>query len=251
MAHPATRLLPRPGLTSSWSSLTPSTLLTRTAASSNPLTHCRPFLSSLLNQTSTPQELTAQRTLPYNHRQLYDLIADIDAYSTFLPYCKTSRVTQWTPHPDADGRRWPTQADLTAGWGGIEDTYTSRVFCIPGSGIVEAISGDEGCTEIPASVLAQHKLQDSGPPPSQGREGENKDAVFKSLITRWTITPAADATRPDRFQSDWSDVRLSIKFRFANPLYGAVSAAVADKVAPVMVDAFVAQARRILGEPGR
>ncbi|KAI1391176.1 uncharacterized protein F4822DRAFT_395853 [Hypoxylon trugodes] len=201
--------------------------------------------------TSTPQTLTAARRLPYNHERLYDLIADIDSYKRFLPYCKISRITHWTPPTPSQSthfhnRRWPTRADLTAGWGGFEETYTSRVFCVPSSGIVEAISGN-AYSEIPAAELRQHSLTDPGPLSSS----QPNNGVFESLVTRWTVLPATEATRADRFQHDWSDVRLSIKYQFANPLYMAVSAAVADKVAPVMVEAFVEQARRILGETGK
>ncbi|KAH9910017.1 hypothetical protein F4778DRAFT_775917 [Xylariomycetidae sp. FL2044] len=232
----------------------------------------RPFFSHLTS-SSEPQTLTAHRTLPYSAASLYDLIADIDSYPTFLPYCKSARVTSWTdpsPYPSSSSssspssdpsptsnppaRRWPTSADLTAGWGGLEETYTSRLFCIPGQ-IVEAISGDDAqvSTEIPASLLREHGLYSQAttkplPPGGQrGGGGGGGGTVFKSLITRWTITPNEARTRADRFQTEWTDVGLSIKFRFANPLYGAVSAAVADKVAPLMVEAFVKQADRVLG----
>ncbi|KAI1096878.1 hypothetical protein F5B19DRAFT_10429 [Rostrohypoxylon terebratum] len=202
-----------------------------------------------------PQTLTASRRLPYRHTHLYNLIADVDSYVCFLPYCQTSRVTHWTtPSPSASPstssptpppRRWPTRADLTAGWGGIQETYTSRLFCIPSQGIVEAISGDARTT-IPASDLQKYGLVDAGPDPvPRTGSGSGDGGVFKSLVTRWTVTPAGTGGE------EWSDVRLSIRYQFANPLYMAVSSAVADKVAPIMVEAFVGRARQVLGEPGR
>ncbi|XDG02053.1 hypothetical protein ABKA04_001668 [Annulohypoxylon sp. FPYF3050] len=198
--------------------------------------------------TPPPQTLTASRRLPYLHTQLYDLIADVDSYVSFLPYCQTSRVTKWTTPSFTHPRRWPTRADLTAGWGGIQETYTSRLFCIPSLGIVEAISGDARTTLSP-SELQKHGLVDTGPDPtSNSRSGNGNGGgdggVFKSLVTRWTVTPAGA-------EGEWSDVRLSIRYQFANPLYMAVSSAVADKVAPIMVEAFVERARRVLGDPGK
>lgn len=120
------------------------------------------------------------------------------------------------------------------------------MFCVPSLGVVEAISGDAR-TEIPPSELQKAGLTDPGPGGGESGIGTGEGGVFTSLVTRWTVTPAEDAAQ----QHDWSDVRLSIRYRFANPLYTAVSGAVADKVAPVMIEAFVEQARRVLGETGK
>ncbi|KAH7033304.1 dehydrase and lipid transport-domain-containing protein [Microdochium trichocladiopsis] len=262
--------------------------ITTTAATRTATRHTRRnFFSS-----PPPQTLTAERTLPYPAARVYDLIADVDSYTQFLPYCKVARVTAWTdprPYPNSsssttdknnDGtatatatantttasgsldptlaaqhRRWPTRADLTAGWGGFEETYTSRLFCIPGR-YVEAISGDAR-TEIPASLLREHGLVDPGPLPdsrnnsSSSAQNSSNAGVFKSLVTRWTVTPDEARTKRDMYQHEWTNVRLDIRFAFANPLYAAVSSAVADKVAPIMIDAFDKRARAILGHPSR
>ncbi|KAI0201305.1 hypothetical protein F4808DRAFT_133676 [Astrocystis sublimbata] len=233
----------------------------------------RTFLSSLLSSSPLPpQTLTASRRLPYNHAALYALIADIDSYSAFLPYCSVSRVTAWS-HPDPQNdtdpllahRRWPTRADLTAGWGGLEQTYTSRVLCVPGS-IVEALSGDGARSGIAPDVLARYGLRDEPPTSAPGETGSShrsgsveEEGVFKTLVTRWTVTPvsrlaaAADGRRTTGVsqQTEWSDIDLNIRFQFANPLYGAVSSAVADKVAPVMIEAFVKRADKLLGGTAR
>ncbi|KAI0408180.1 hypothetical protein F4802DRAFT_455678 [Xylaria palmicola] len=244
---PPTHILPRP-----------RTLRLRRS----PVRHLRrTFLSSILSSASLPpQVLTASRRLPYNHAALYDIIADIDSYSAFLPYCSSSRVTSWTAQRDPEfGRRWPTRADLTAGWGGLEQTYTSRVLCLPGS-VVEALSGDGARSGIPPDVLARYSLEDepSSTSPSTviGSGNDREEGVFKTLVTRWTVRPVADATpggtgeetvaRSAR-QTEWSDVNLNIRFQFANPLYGAVSSAVADKIAPIMIEAFVERAKKVLG----
>lgn len=215
----------------------------------------RTFLSSILSSSpSPPQTLTASRRLPYNHAALYNIIADIDSYSAFLPYCSSSRVTSWTAQPDPDFcRHWPTRADLTAGWGGLEQTYTSRVFCVPGS-IVEALSGDGARSGIAPDILDKYKLKDEPATPTapsrpstieSGIGGE--EGVFKTLVTRWTVTPTASAPNSPGEQAEWSDVNLNIRFQFANPLYGAVSSAVADKIAPIMIEAFVERAKKVLG----
>ncbi|OHE95898.1 polyketide cyclase/dehydrase and lipid transporter [Colletotrichum orchidophilum] len=169
--------------------------------------------------SSQPQVLTASRTMPYPSPQLYDIISDVDAYSTFVPYCAASRVTAWSVPDAATGRKWPTQADLRVGWGGFEETFTSRLHCIPGSS-VEAISG--------ADV--------EGASPGNGGEG---GAVFRSLVTKWQLRPLTSGTG--------TEVDLVIRFQFANPLYSAVSAAVSEKVAGVMIEAFQKRVKAVLG----
>ncbi|KAI5924747.1 dehydrase and lipid transport-domain-containing protein [Camillea tinctor] len=244
--------------------------------SSKPPHQRRTFFPNLVPpsiSSNSEQVLTAQRlSLPHAPSQLFALIADIDSYSRFLPYCKVSRVTAWTPPSSSSSshdlsKTWPTRADLTAGWGALEQTYTSRVFCVPGytgsghsstdpagGGIVEAISGTAR-TQIPSSVLAQHGLRDPGP---EQPDPSSAAAVFESLVTRWTVSPSrtppptstpttATLTNSTTTGFDGSDVHLSLKFRFANPLYGALSSALADKVAPLMIEAFVERARRVLG----
>ncbi|KAK9773818.1 putative Dehydrase and lipid transport-domain-containing protein [Seiridium cardinale] len=192
--------------------------------------------------SAEPQTLAAHRTLPYSSSQLYELIADIDSYTTFLPYCTTSRVTSWSAPDPESGRRYPTAGILTAGWSGLSETYSSRVFCVPKLGIVEAISGN-ATSSIPASELQKYGLRDAGP----GQSGSGaQEGTFSSLVTRWTVRPLEARGR----EEEWSRVDLSIRFQFVNPLYAAVSSAVADKVAPIMVEAFEKEARRVLGRPG-
>lgn len=159
------------------------------------------------------QHLTASCILPYHSAPLYTIIADVDSYSTFVPYCSHSRVTHWS-HPDSQGSRWPARADLHVGWGGFEEKFTSKLTCLPGQA-VEAISGG-------------------------GDEGD-ASAVFKSLVTRWSLKPISEhPTSPS------TEVHLAITYHFINPLYAAVSAAVSDKIANMMVEAFKKQAAKKL-----
>ena len=68
--------------------------------------------------------------------------------------------------------------------------------------------------------------------------GDSKaGAVFKRLATLWTLRPEKQGTQ----------VNLTVRFEFANPLYSAVSAAVSDKVAGTMIEAFAKHARTVLG----
>ncbi|KPM41670.1 hypothetical protein AK830_g4907 [Neonectria ditissima] len=155
--------------------------------------------------------------MPYAPAPLYDLIADVDSYVQFVPYCSRSRVTRWSD-PDPAGRRWPTLADLRVGWGGFDEVFTSRLRCVPGVS-VEAVSGS---TQL-------------------GAGGPDASAVFRSLVTRWSVKELAGQPSPS------TQVHLAIDFQFTNPLYAAVSSAVSDKVAGLMIEAFEKQARLKLG----
>jgi coenzyme Q-binding protein COQ10 len=196
---------------------------------------------------SEPQHLSTTRILPYSSSSLYTIIADVDSYSTFLPYCLCSRVTKWSA-PDASNKRWPSQADLTVGWGGYEETFTSRLFCVPGS-IVEALGG-EAITKLPHSQLQHHSETLNIP--------AQANSVFQTITTRWTLKPfhykpptgqlqTDDTVHPSREQTE---VHLSLDFQFSNPVYAALSKAVAPKIAGVMIEAFEVRARKLLDGPG-
>src|SRR5437764_912187 len=58
--------------------------------------------------------LTVSRVLPYASDRLYNIIADVNAYSSFLPYCQGSTITKWS-EPDAIGKKWPSEAQLKVG----------------------------------------------------------------------------------------------------------------------------------------
>lgn len=190
------------------------------------------------------QSLTATRILPYKSSSLYTIIADIDSYSTFLPYCQDSKVTKWS-EPDANGKRWPSEADLKVGWAGLEETFTSRTFCIPGL-VVEALGGD-ALTSLPKSELAHHAATFNSP--------AKANSIFQSLSTRWTVKPfhykppsgTPQTDKSEHEARDRTEVRLSIDFQFGNPVYAALSKAVAPKVAGIMIEAFEARARKVLG----
>lgn len=177
-------------------------------------------------------KLSESRILPYKPDTLYTIISDVDKYREFIPYCQQSRVTKWSS-PDKNGKKWPEQADLKVGWGGFEETYTSKLFCVPGS-IVEALGGDAKTT-LNKSQLAHHSQASIDAPATS-------NAMFKKMATKWSIKPEGD---------ERTKVDLNVEFQFSNPLYGAVSKAVAPKLAETMIEAFEKRAQSVLGSTGR
>ena len=75
------------------------------------------------------------RVLPYTPEQMYALVADIERYPEFLPWCVACRVSK---------RLSPTEftADLAVGFKMVREQFTSRVSLVPHQGIsVQYIKG--------------------------------------------------------------------------------------------------------------
>lgn len=60
-----------------------------------------------------------ERFLPYSPEQMFDLVADIDRYPEFLPWCVGARITS----READ----VVHADLMVGFKMLREKFTSRV----------------------------------------------------------------------------------------------------------------------------
>jgi len=60
-----------------------------------------------------------RRVLPYTQAQLFDLVADVERYPEFLPWCRAARIKK------REGE--VIFADLVIGWRMIRERFTSRV----------------------------------------------------------------------------------------------------------------------------
>lgn len=114
-----------------------------------------------------------KRQLPYTQKQLFDLVAGVDKYPEFLPWCLSSRITRW------EGENI-FYADLVIGYKLVREKFTSRVTLTPNENIhVEYLSG-------PMKYLSNDwKFIDEG----NGRctidfyvEFEFKNRMFQNLI---------------------------------------------------------------------
>jgi len=61
-----------------------------------------------------------KRALPYSQEQLFDLVADVESYPKFLPWCVASRIRK------RDGA--VIIADLMIGFKMVRERFTSRVI---------------------------------------------------------------------------------------------------------------------------
>jgi len=75
-----------------------------------------------------------QRSLPYTPDQLFDLVAAVDKYPEFLPWCLASRITR------REGDVF--YADLVIGYKMVREKFSSRVTALQPDHIhVEYLSG--------------------------------------------------------------------------------------------------------------
>ncbi|KAI9733128.1 MAG: hypothetical protein M1834_003675 [Cirrosporium novae-zelandiae] len=222
----------------------------------------RPFISYLA-PPSTPERLTATRTLPYPARPLFQIIADVSSYKEFLPFLISSDVHTYSSPDPLTNTRWPHLTTLTVGYGTFKDRYASRVYCLPDK-IVEAVGGrtsrSEDLEECSGWYPPDHP---NARPPLPGGRGKgdlglSKD-VFRHLLTRWVLRPLPYKPGPSESSAsspqgptvtpamEWTQVSLTIEYTFANPIYAALAKAAAPKVAGTMMEAFERRVRDIEG----
>ncbi|KAL1892115.1 Coenzyme Q-binding protein coq10, mitochondrial [Sporothrix stenoceras] len=226
--------------------------------------------AAVLNQAASgsggpQQSLTTVRTLPYASADLFKIIADVDAYEKFLPHCTTSHVTHWRKTQDSSSSSssssstssassttssWPARADLTVGWGPLSQTYSSRVYCVPSHGVVEAVSGRAGAPTLTAAERAEIGLDKSEDEDGRrlGAQTATDDDTFESLVTRWTVMPLKAAESSSAAgAAPRTRVELHIRFQFRNPLYQIAAAQVGNEMATKMIEAFETRAAELLG----
>lgn len=220
----------------------------------------QPYRSFVSSPFNGPQSITATRTLSYPQRAIFDVISDVSAYHTYLPYCRESTVTRHSS-PAENGKTYPEEGKLSIGFNeGVSEEFWSRVYCIPYE-VVEAVSGQ---TE---TSLDADKIKHHSPRSRDAEDPTRRDAVLSHLLTRWTLRPfpykppPVQATHPAGVHKNHeetnpvgarekTEVSLQIEYQFANPVYAALSQAAAPKVAEKMIEAFEKRVREVCEGPG-
>ncbi|PWZ03551.1 hypothetical protein BCV70DRAFT_197765 [Testicularia cyperi] len=154
----------------------------------------------------------ADRTLPYSADVLFAVVADVNAYKEFVPYCQDSRVLSQPPPPSPDS----VFADLTVGFGKFTETYTSLV------------TAHQNAQTGRRSVVA---------------EAVQPNPVFSFLSTSWTFVP--EGVTSAQHQQPRTKVEFSLTYAFRNPVYGAVAGGVFEKMSAQMMGAFQDRARKV------
>ena len=112
-----------------------------------------------------------ERVLPYTPEQLFALVADIERYPEFLPWCVGARIRERGPNL--------VVADLIIGFRMVRERFTSRVSLDPPQRI------DVAYAEGPFRHLNNH--WSFSPDPSGCRVGFFVDFEFKSRLLQRLI----------------------------------------------------------------
>ena len=67
------------------------------------------------------------RVMPYTARQMYDLVADVESYAEFLPWCSAARIRSREPQGEAE----VLLADLVISFRVFRERFGSRVTLRP------------------------------------------------------------------------------------------------------------------------
>ena len=65
--------------------------------------------------------------LPYTAEQMYALVADVDSYPQFLPWCSAARIRSRQPQPEGE----IIEADLVISFKVFRERFGSRVTLFP------------------------------------------------------------------------------------------------------------------------
>lgn len=152
------------------------------------------------------------KMLSHPAQTLFEVVADVNSYKQFVPYCQDSRVLG--PARSQPGQAPPVVlADLTVGFGSFSETYTSQVTLFSPC--------TKGSSPGVGSVVA---------------EAVQPNRVFSFLSTKWTFHPRQD---------DKTLVEFSLVYAFRNPVYAAVAGNVFEQMSAQMIDAFEQRANKL------
>ena len=147
-----------------------------------------------------------KRVLPFSPEQLFDLVADIEAYPAFLPWCAAARVR------DREGD--VLHADMVIGYRMIRDSFTSRVtMTAPGAGDTRPGGGEPGVWRIDVFYI---------------------DGPLKYLQNHWVFRPA---------DGGGCEIDFFVDFQFHSRLFERLIAPLFNEMVRRMVTAFERRAQ--------
>jgi len=162
------------------------------------------------------------RIVPHSPRQLYDLVADIDEYPGFLPWCIAARVRK--REAVADGEL--LTADMVIGFKMFRERVTSKVTLHPPT---DGASGGAAGGE-------------TGGPGAHGRiDVEYVEGPLKYLQNHWVFLPA---------ENGGCEIDFFVDFEFRSRILQKIAGALFHEAVSRMVAAFERRATALYGPAG-
>ena len=153
-----------------------------------------------------------KRMMPYSAQQMYDLVADVESYSDFLPWCAASRICKTTPQNDTV----VMDADLVIAFKVFRERFGSQVT---------------------SSILGWFGSQVTLKPAQTAIDVEYLDGPFKYLNNHWVFTDVDGGCEADFF------VDFEFKSRVLQTLIGVVFGEAMQRI----VGAFENRAAQLYG----
>lgn len=167
---------------------------------------------------------------------LYDIVADVNSYQSYIPFCVKSKITGRVKRDPAGEVIF---ADLTVGFGPLEETYTSFVELVPYKRVVAKISPTE-CSPLSDLLATWEFTPCDGINPRRSlhrKEGNDRKFPYET-----GLQPAGNSDRRPA-----TEVVFYTRFGFKNPLYSvACDFAISDSnICDKVLNAFKERAQSI------
>ncbi|KAL4075891.1 dehydrase and lipid transport-domain-containing protein [Scleroderma yunnanense] len=180
------------------------------------------------NDGSDTQTYHERKILPYRQSDLYRIVADVESYPNFLPYCTGSRVFNRNERKDGVTLM---DAEITVGFLALQESCVCTVTCKPYES-VQAVAASS--STLLKTLNTVWRFQSASPNPQHLPKN-----------------PPLDGSREKNIVSSSGDgptiVTLDLEFAFANPVHAAVSAQFFGQVSQLMVKAFEEHCRAVHG----
>ncbi|KAG0086109.1 Coenzyme Q-binding protein coq10a, mitochondrial [Podila epicladia] len=212
-----------------------------------------PKLPNILNPLAnfkTTKRYKDRKLLKYSQQEFYDLVANVDDYQNFLPWCTYSKMSEPLPSPSASGSK-PSSKDgsegeiavrhgeLGIGFNSFQERYVSKVTC-QAPWTVTAVSYDSKLFKelsttwkftpnIPKSTTLEAGLDQevqerkllTKSPSSQEQVGEEDKEEMPSTTTTMTAESADESSQSDPLPSPKAPSPTPLHYFTAAAVFGA------------------------------
>ncbi|KAK0561980.1 hypothetical protein OC844_002940 [Tilletia horrida] len=195
----------------------------------------------------------------YSPEELYNIVADVDSYSEFLPNCLDSRVLGPAnpPHPTLAPRTVrlsaeetqslrrlgkAVRADLAVGFKAFKEAYTSRVEMLPPRYVTAT-------ADTAKNPLFRHLYTEWSFHPTTSAASSIPLSLFNTGSSSSPASSSVPSATLTSKQPNPHRTRLefTLEYAFRNPLYGMVASQAFDLMANRMMHAFEERATKLYG----